>query len=87
MTVEQIDVVAAGACQCGCCGGGEQEPQAAVKAEPEAAVATQEPRALADDDKGEQDDSRSAGCQCGEGSAGCACSGGADCNCGSEQVA
>jgi hypothetical protein len=72
MTLEQIDV--AGTCQCGCCGG-----------------ETQEPRALADDEKddekSEQPDTRSAACQCGEGKAGCACSGGADCNCGQEQVA
>lgn len=87
MTVDQIDAVAAGTCQCGCCGGGEQEPKAAVEAAPQARAAVQEPRALADDDNDEQSDTRSAGCQCGEGSTGCNCSGGADCNCGSEQVA
>lgn len=80
MTIEQRDVVAAGTCQCGCCGG-EQEPKAVL-------TGAQEPRAYADqDDNDEQGDARSAGCQCGEGTAGCACSGGADCNCGSEQVA
>lgn len=87
MTVEQIDVVTAGTCQCGCCGGGEQQPKTAVEAAPQPLVAVQEPRALAGADKDEKSDTRSAGCQCGEGSGGCNCSGGADCNCGSEQVA
>jgi hypothetical protein len=59
-------------CTCGCCGGEESKPVATT-------VAMAEPKP--------EPEPRTGGCTCAEGTAGCACSGGADCTCGSEEVA